>query len=93
MGIAVKGESHESEPPPSLRSPAVPTNKPSDITLENYASTNGCARSVALMVVKVSKSSSNFCLTWRRRRRRRWGRRSPNRRCRGRWWVARGGGR
>ncbi|KAM1091264.1 hypothetical protein ACFX2J_018567 [Malus domestica] len=61
MGIAVKGESHESEPLPSLRSPAVPTNKPSDITLENYASTNGCARSVALMVVKVSKSSSNFC--------------------------------
>ncbi|KAM2653906.1 hypothetical protein EV2_025482 [Malus domestica] len=61
MGMAVKGESHESEPPLILRSLAVPTNKPSDITLENYASTNGCTRSITLMVVKVSKLSSNFC--------------------------------
>ncbi|KAM1333128.1 hypothetical protein ACFX13_009242 [Malus domestica] len=64
MGVAVKGESHESEPPSSLRSPAVSTKKPLNITFENCASTNGCARFVALMVVKASKSSKssfNFC--------------------------------
>ncbi|KAM1197548.1 hypothetical protein ACFX2I_009119 [Malus domestica] len=50
MGVAVKGESHESELPSSLRSPAVSTNKPLNITLKNYASTSEGVEAVEVIL-------------------------------------------